>query len=85
MGAQTAQEDLEQLGMVLDILSGSWSFKESLPTCNIWLNHMLTLHVVTAGRSEASAEDTPCSRTVGVLRDLNFVPSRYCTFEFPIL
>ena len=35
--AQTAQEDLEQL---------SWSVKESLPTCYIWLNHMLTLHVV---------------------------------------
>ena len=65
MGAQTAQEDLEQLAMVLDIPSGSWSFKESLPTCvaptksgctvctvvshmYIWLNHMLTLHVVTA-------------------------------------
>jgi hypothetical protein len=34
----------------------------------IWLNHMLTLHVVTA------ADDTPCSRTVSILRDLNNVP-----------
>jgi hypothetical protein len=56
-----------------------------LPTCYIWLNHMLTLHVVTGGKSEASAEDTPCSRTVSILRDLNNVPSRYCTFEFLIL
>ncbi len=77
MRAQTAQEDLEQLDMVLDVLTGSWSFKESLPTCYIWLNHMLTLHVVSAGRSEAPAEDTPCSRTVSVLRDLNFVPTGY--------
>ena len=103
MRAQTAQEDLEQLGMVLEVPTGSWSFKESylhvtyggsnrqlviqgvLPTCYIWLNHMLTLHVITAGKSEASAEDSPCSRTVSVLRDLNNVPSRYCTFEFLIL
>ena len=85
MRAQTAQEDLEQLGMDLDVLTGSWSFKKSLPTCYIWLNHMLTLHVVTAGYSEAPAEDTPCSRTVSILRDLNSVPSRYCTFEFLIL
>jgi hypothetical protein len=83
--AQTAQEDLEQLGMVLDVLTGSWSFKESLPTCYIWLKHMLTLHVVTTSKSEAPAEDTPCSRTVSILRDLNNVPSRYCSFEFLIL
>jgi hypothetical protein len=61
------------------------TYMESLPTCYIWLKHMLTIHVVTTSKSEAPAEDTPCSRTVSILRDLNNVPSRYCTFEFLIL
>ena len=38
--------------------------------------------VVTADKSEAPAEDTPCGRTVSILSDLNNVSSKYCTFEF---
>ena len=78
MRAQTAQEDLEQLSMVLDVLTGSWSFLESL---HVWLNYLCR----NRRESEAPAEDTPCKRTVGISRDLNNVVSRYCTFEFLIL
>ena len=83
--AQTAQEDLEQLSRALDVLTSSWSFQEPLR-----VTYGLTILYVNYSccnrrKSEAPAEDTPCIRTVGILRDLNNVPSRYCTFEFLVL